>query len=115
MINESSIPIYGKGDNIRDWIYVKDHCNAIWKILTKGKIGETYLVGAGCEKTNLEITHKICKILGRDPKKYISFVEDRLGHDFRYAINSRKIQKDLKWQPKMTLEKGLKKTVKHYE
>jgi len=115
LLSESLIPVYGKGDNIRDWIYVKDHCNAIWKILTKGKIGETYLVGAECEKTNLEIIYKICKILGKDPKEYISFVQDRLGHDFRYAINSHKIQKDLKWQPKMTLEKGLKKTLKHYE
>ena len=115
LINENNIPIYGKGDNIRDWIYVGDHCNAIWKILTKGKAGETYLVGACCEKTNLEITYKICKILDKDPKEYISFVKDRLGHDFRYAINSHKIQKDLKWRPKMTLEKGLRKTVKHYE
>jgi len=115
LLNESLIPVYGKGDNIRDWIYVKDHCKAIWKILTKGKLGETYLVGAECEKTNLEIIHAICKILGKEPNEYISFVKDRLGHDFRYAINNNKISKELKWKSSTSLKKGLQKTIKHYE
>jgi len=115
LLNESLIPVYGKGDNIRDWIYVKDHCRAIWKILTKGKLGETYLVGAECEKTNLEIIHAICKILEKDPNEYISFVKDRLGHDFRYAINNNKISKELKWRPSTSLKKGLQKTIKYYE
>jgi len=114
LLNEAKIPVYGKGDNIRDWIYVEDHCNAIWKILTKGKLGETYLVGSNCEKTNLEIIYEICKILNKNPDKYISFVEDRLGHDFRYAINSDRITKELKWKPKTKLKNGLKKTVNHY-
>jgi dTDP-glucose 4,6-dehydratase len=114
LLNEARIPVYGKGDNIRDWIYVEDHCSAIWKILTKGKLGETYLVGSNCEKTNLEIIYEICKILNKNPDKYISFVEDRLGHDFRYAINSGRITKELKWKPKIKLKNGLKKTVNHY-
>jgi dTDP-glucose 4,6-dehydratase len=115
LLHEALIPVYGKGDNIRDWIYVKDHCKAIWKILTKGKTGETYLVGAECEKTNLEIIYIICKILGKDPNEHISFVKDRLGHDFRYAINNCKIFKNLKWKSSTSLEKGLRKTIKHYE
>ena len=109
-----NIPVYGKGDNIRDWIYVSDHCDAIWKIFTKGKLGETYLVGAECEKTNLEIIHMICKILGKNPDDHISFVEDRLGHDFRYAIDNDKIVKELKWKPKTSLKKGLLKTINYY-
>jgi dTDP-glucose 4,6-dehydratase len=114
LLSEQDIPVYGKGDNIRDWIYVEDHCRALWKILTKGKTGETYLVGSKCEKTNLEIIHQICKILEKEPKEYINFVNDRLGHDFRYAINNKKISKELKWKPKTKLKKGLKKTIKHY-
>ncbi len=114
LLNEDLIPVYGKGDNIRDWIYVSDHCKALWKILTKGKLGETYLVGAECEKTNLEIIHKICKILKKNPNEYISFVKDRLGHDFRYAINNKKISQKLKWKSTTKLEDGLKKTIKYY-
>jgi len=114
LLDDGTIPVYGDGANIRDWIYVKDHCSALWKILTKGHVGETYLVGANCEKTNLEIIHKICKILGKDTEDHIHFVKDRPGHDFRYAINSSKTQKELKWKPKIILDKGLKKTVKHY-
>ena len=72
-------------------------------------------MGAECEKTNLEIIHAICKILRKDPNEYISFVKDRLGHDFRYAINNNKISKELKWKSSVSLEKGLQKTVKHYE
>jgi len=115
LLHEALIPVYGKGDNIRDWIYVEDHCKALWKVLTKGKKGETYLVGANCEKTNLEIIHEICKILKRNPDDFITFVEDRLGHDFRYAINNDKISKNLKWKPSTKLVKGLQKTIKYYE
>ena len=114
LLNDEQIPVYGKGDNIRDWIYVKDHCEAIWGILTKGKLGETYLVGANCEKTNLEIISNICKILGKDPNENINFIKDRLGHDFRYAIDNSKIRKEIKWNPKTSLEEGLKKTIKYY-
>lgn len=114
LLKEGLIPVYGKGDNIRDWIYVSDHCNALWKILTKGKLGETYLVGAECEKTNLEIIHEICKILNKSPDDYVKFVKDRLGHDFRYAINNCKISQELKWKPKVKLKHGIKKTIDHY-
>ena len=79
-------------------IIILPNNSTIWKILTKGKLGETYLVGSNCEKTNLEIIYEICKILNKNPDKYISFVEDRLGHDFRYAINSDRITKELKWK-----------------
>ena len=114
ILNECKIPGYGKGDNIRDWIHVEDHCRALWSILSKGKVGETYLVGADCEKTNLEIISLICKILKVSPEEYIQHVKDRLGHDFRYAINSKKIKKQLNWKPRIKLEDGLKKTIKHY-
>ena len=113
-MNDEHIPVYGKGDQVRDWIYVDDHCSGVWKVLKKGKIGETYLVGSDCEKTNLEIVTELCRILKKDPNEYISFVKDRPGHDFRYAIDSSKIRKDLKWKPKVSLEKGLMKTVKYY-
>lgn len=114
LLNEVPIPVYGKGDNVRDWIYVKDHCEAMWQVLTKGKLGETYLVGANCEKTNLEIISNICKILGKDANENINFIKDRLGHDFRYAIDNSKIRKEIKWSPKTPLEEGLKKTIKYY-
>jgi len=114
LLDEARIPVYGKGDNIRDWIYVEDHCRALWSILTKGKVGETYLVGANCEKTNLEIINMICKIFKVSPHEYIEYVQDRLGHDFRYAINSKKIKKELEWEPKTKLKSGLEKTIKYY-
>jgi dTDP-glucose 4,6-dehydratase len=114
VLRECKIPVYGKGDNIRDWIYVEDHCSALWSILKKGTIGETYLVGANCEKTNLEIINLICKILKVDPDDYISFVKDRAGHDFRYAINNKKIKDKLGWKPLTKINNGIKKTVEYY-
>ena len=115
ILEERKIPVYGNGKNIRDWIYVEDHCKALWKILTKGKAGETYLAGANCEKTNLEIISEICKILRRDPKEHISFVKDRKAHDFRYAINNKKLMSELNWKPSTSLKSGLMKTIKHYK
>jgi len=112
--NGEMIPIYGKGANIRDWIYVDDHCEAIWEILTRGKDSETYLIGSDCEKTNLEMVHKICEVMEVNPDDYISFVEDRKGHDFRYAIDNTKIKKELNWEPKTDLISGLEETVKFY-
>ena len=111
---DQKIPVYGQGSNIRDWIYVEDHCEAIWKILEEGVVGETYNVGSNCEKTNLEIVHEICKFLNLEPTSCIEFVEDRKGHDFRYAIDAKKIRRELKWKPKHTFEKGLKKTILSY-
>jgi dTDP-glucose 4,6-dehydratase len=115
LLFEEKIPVYGGGRNIRDWIYVKDHCEAVWKIFTRGKRGETYLVGANNEKTNLQIVKAICKEFGVNPKDSIKFVQDRAGHDFRYAIDASKLEKELNWKPKKDFTKGLKETVKWYK
>ena len=104
----NKIPVYGNGSNVRDWIYVEDHCDAIWKILTNGKNGETYNVGSNCEKTNLEVIEEICKALKLEPSACIQFVKDRAGHDLRYAIDSRKIKKELNWKPSHSFKSGIK-------
>jgi len=116
------LPVYGDGQQIRDWLYVDDHASAIWLALTKGVIGETYNVGGFNERPNLEIVNQICSILDRkqpraDGKSYatqIAYVADRLGHDRRYAINSAKIHRELGWSPKAHFETGLEKTVDWY-
>jgi dTDP-glucose 4,6-dehydratase len=115
ILDRKKIPVYGKGKNVRDWIYVEDHCHALWTIFTKGELGETYNVGANNEKNNLQVIYDICKVLKVDPEDCVEFVEDRLGHDFRYAIDSSKIEKELKWKPKYSYERGLLKTVSHYK
>lgn len=115
------LPIYGDGQNIRDWLYVEDHCTAIYQVLKSGTVGETYNVGGNSEKTNLEVVERICQILDELAPKpdfkhssLISFVKDRPGHDRRYAINSTKIQAAIGWQPQETFETGLCKTVQWY-
>lgn len=114
------LPIYGDGQNIRDWLYVVDHCEAIYLVLQQSQVGETYNVGGKNEKTNLEVVERICAILDElAPKDYkhadlITFVSDRLGHDRRYAIDCSKIERDLGWQPKESFETGLLKTVQWY-
>ena len=119
-INKKNIPIYGKGDQVRDWLHVEDHCSALWKILRKGRLGENYNIGGTEECTNLYITLEICKIMdgfindGKNSKNLIKFVKDRPGHDFRYSINYDKIKNELKWEPKVSLKKGLYNTVKWY-
>ena len=121
-INGKNLPIYGDGKNIRDWLYVEDHCSAIIKILEKGKVGETYNIGGNSEKNNNEIVSEICKILDSiSPKKdktsyasQIEYIEDRAGHDFRYSLNISKINKELGWSPEVTFSAGLEKTVKWY-
>lgn len=115
LLQGKKIPLYGKGDNVRDWIYVEDHCQALWLILSKGKAGETYNVGSNNEKKNIEVIFDICKSLNLDPKKSIEFVKDRAGHDFRYAIDNKKIKKELKWEPKFSFEEGLSKTIFFYK
>jgi len=110
-LNGLDIPIYGVGKNIRDWIYVEDHCKALDLIIHKGKVGEVYNIGAGNEKTNLEIVNAIIDILG---KGKIQFVQERPGHDLRYALNSEKIKNNLGWEPKTSFETGLKQTIKWY-
>lgn len=116
------LPIYGTGENIRDWLHVEDHCEAIYEVLTRGRIGETYNIGGRSERNNLTIVHSICEILdavqprndGKSYKEQITFVTDRPGHDLRYAINCSKIEKELGWVPRHTFEEGLKETVMWY-
>ncbi len=120
-LNNKPLPVYGKGENIRDWLYVKDHCEAIWTVIQEGKIGETYNIGGNNEWKNIDIVNKICDILAEELKKnhllfkkLITFVKDRPGHDLRYAIDSTKIKKELHFQPRETFETGLRKTIKWY-
>ncbi|MDD3284522.1 MAG: dTDP-glucose 4,6-dehydratase [Patescibacteria group bacterium] len=114
LIEGKKVPVYGEGLNIRDWIHVDDHSSAVDLILHNGKIGSTYCIGADCEKTNIDIVHLILKHFGKD-EEMIEYVQDRLGHDFRYAIDSSKIQNELGWKPQISFEDGLKQTLKWYE
>ena len=109
-LKNEKLPIYGDGKNVRDWIYVKDHCTAIDLILHKGKIGEVYNVGGNSEKSNLEVVKTILNILGKS-EKLIEFVPDRLGHDRRYAINDYKIESELGFKRDVTFEQGIEKTI----
>ena len=116
------LPIYGDGQQVRDWLYVRDHCSAIRRVLDAGRVGETYNVGGWNEKPNLDVVHKICTILDElaprnDGKPYadqITYVTDRLGHDRRYAIDATKINDELGWKPAETFETGIRKTVQWY-
>jgi dTDP-glucose 4,6-dehydratase len=115
------LPVYGKGNNVRDWLYVEDHCEALWHVIEEGRVGETYNIGGNSEKRNIDVVRLICKILseetGRAPadfEKLITYVADRPGHDLRYAIDASKIKRELGWQPKESFESGLTKTVRWY-
>ncbi len=116
------LPIYGDGQQVRDWLYVKDHCSAIRRVLEAGKVGETYNVGGWNEKPNLEVVQTLCAILdelkprsdGRPYADQITYVKDRLGHDRRYAIDARRLERELGWRPAETFETGIKKTVQWY-
>jgi dTDP-glucose 4,6-dehydratase len=114
LMSGKKIPVYGKGNNIRDWIHVDDHCRGIEAIIKKGKVGETYLLGGNSEYSNLEITKKILELIGSDDSM-IEYVQDRAGHDFRYAIDYSKARRELKWEPKISLDKGLKDTGAWYK
>ena len=121
-LNNIKLPIYGKGENVRDWLYVEDHCEAIKEVLVKGSIGETYNIGGNNEKTNIEIVKTVCSTLDEikprknnsSYKELITFVEDRPGHDFRYSLDISKIKKELNWQPQETFESGIRKTILWY-
>ena len=121
-INDKPLPVYGTGKNIRDWLYVLDHCRALLTVLNKGKVGQTYNIGGGNEIENLEVVKIICNVLDRIiPKKnsnsykeLIRFVKDRPGHDFRYAIDAAKINSKLGWYPKESFESGIEKTILWY-
>ncbi|SMC29960.1 dTDP-glucose 4,6-dehydratase [Andreprevotia lacus DSM 23236] len=116
------LPIYGDGQQVRDWLYVKDHCSAIRRVLEAGKVGETYNVGGWNEKPNLDVVHTICALLdelqprgdGQSYRTQITFVQDRPGHDRRYAIDARKLERELGWKPAETFESGIRKTISWY-
>lgn len=112
-LNNQPLPVYGEGKNIRDWLYVEDHCTAIDLIIHKGRVGEIYNIGGHNEKTNLEVVKTILKELEK-PETLITYVTDRAGHDLRYAIDPSKIRKELEWEPTTLFEEGIKKTVKWY-
>jgi dTDP-glucose 4,6-dehydratase len=118
IINNLPLPIYGKGTNSREWIYVKDHCEALIKVFLKGKIGEFYNIGSNKNLNNLEVTNKLLnrskKLFKIGNKVKINFVKDRPGHDVRYALNSDKIKSKLNWRPKTNFEKGILSTIKWY-
>ena len=121
VLSRQSIPVYGDGLNVRDWLHVGDHCQALWNVLTRGKAGETYNVGGQNELTNLHLVQMICDVvdelapaLGGNSRSLITFVPDRPGHDRRYAINAEKIQSELGWKPAHTFETGLRETVQWY-
>jgi dTDP-glucose 4,6-dehydratase len=116
------LPVYGDGMQVRDWLYVKDHCSAIRRVLEAGRLGETYNVGGWNEKPNIEIVHTVCALLdelspradGQPYKAQISYVTDRPGHDRRYAIDARKLERELGWKPAETFDSGIRKTVAWY-
>ncbi|MBQ6516982.1 dTDP-glucose 4,6-dehydratase [bacterium] len=113
LLKGEKVPVYGDGLNVRDWLYVYDHCEAIDVVLHKGKIGEVYNIGGHNEKTNIEITHLILEAMGKDESS-IEYVKDRLGHDRRYAISNDKITSELGWKPSITFEEGIKLTINWY-
>ena len=121
-LNGENLPIYGDGKQIRDWLYVKDHCAALKRVIEKGVPGNVYNIGGWNEKTNISVVELICKYLdaikpradGKSYAKQITFIKDRPGHDLRYAIDASKIENELNWRPKETFETGIKKTINWY-
>lgn len=113
ILQEKKIPVYGEGKNIRDWIYVEDHCEAIYEVFLNGKVGEKYNIGGECELQNLDLIHMILDIMNGD-KNLIEFISDRPGHDLRYSIDNDKIRKELYWNPKTSIKNGLEKTIQWY-
>ena len=114
IMSNKKIPVYGKGENIRDWIYVEDHCKGILDVFYGGKIGEKYNIGGECEVRNIDLIKMIIKLMGAS-ENLIEFVDDRPGHDLRYAIDNAKIKNTVAFKPQHTLEEGLKKTIEWYE
>ncbi len=121
-LNEKPLPVYGDGMNVRDWLYVEDHCSALLSVLEKGIPGETYAIGGNSERTNLSVVRTVCKILdnkrprlnGKSYQDLIAFVSDRPGHDRRYGINANKIRSQLGWKPEVSFESGMETTVEWY-
>ena len=121
-LNGEPLPVYGRGENVRDWLYVEDHARALWRVLEAGRPGESYNVGGDCEVSNIEVVNRLCALLdelapcpdGGRHDRQITYVQDRPGHDFRYAIDATKIHRELGWTPRETFESGLRKTVVWY-
>jgi dTDP-glucose 4,6-dehydratase len=114
ILNDKKVPVYGNGSNVRDWIYVEDHCRAIDQVMQKGVSGSVYNVGGDCEKSNLEMLTLLCSWLHVSMGDYLEFVSDRPGHDLRYAMNHDKLTAELGWEPKVGLDVGLAKTIEWY-
>ena len=120
-LERKPLPIYGKGLNVRDWLYVEDHCEAIWTVANQGKVGETYNIGGNSEKRNIDIVREICRLVAEatnaapeELEQLITYVADRPGHDLRYAIDATKLQRELGWQPRENFATGMQKTVQWY-
>jgi dTDP-glucose 4,6-dehydratase len=120
-LERKPLPVYGKGENIRDWLYVGDHCEAIWRVIESGKDGETYNIGGNNEVKNIDVVRSICQSVAEQTKTpkaeleaLVTYVQDRPGHDLRYAIDASKIRAELGWQPKESFATGLKKTIAWY-
>ena len=121
ILEEKNLPLYGDGKNVRDWLYVEDHCSAIWEILNKGEVGQTYNIGGENEWENIKLVNFLCEKIGQLQgknedyyKKLITFIKDRPGHDRRYAINCDKIKREFGWKQKFDFEKGLDITIRWY-
>ena len=114
LLMNKSIPIYGKGENVRDWCFVGDTCAAIDSVMHSGKAGEVYNAGGNCEVKNIELAKSILKIMGKS-ERHIKFVKDRPGHDYRYALDNSKIKRKLKWRPSVKIEEGLEMTIRWYK
>ena len=121
IVERKPLPVYGRGENVRDWLYVTDHCEAIWAVIEQGKLGETYNIGGHNEQKNLDVVHALIRIVAEETQAderelhgLIQYVTDRPGHDLRYAIDAGKLQRELGWTPKETFDSGLRKTVRWY-
>ncbi len=114
LLHDQPVPVYGDGLNVRDWIHVRDHCSAIYMVLVRAKDGEVYNIGGRCEKTNLELTQTLLRIMGK-PLSLMKYVTDRPGHDRRYAIDCSKIERELGWRPAMDFDTGLRQTIDWYK
>tara|TARA_Y100000034_G_scaffold99307_1_gene121918 strand:+ start:9148 stop:10104 length:957 start_codon:yes stop_codon:yes gene_type:complete len=114
ILNKEKIPLYGKGINVRDWIYVRDHCEGVWRVFEEGALGQTYCIGGDCEQRNVDVIEIICNLFEIQSSDYIEYVKDRAGHDFRYAIDNKKMREKLDWDPKTSFKQGIKKTIEWY-
>jgi dTDP-glucose 4,6-dehydratase len=120
-LDRRALPVYGKGLNVRDWLYVEDHCEAIWAVIERGKLGETYNIGGDCEMANIDVVRQICRVISEetgtplaDLESLVTYVTDRPGHDLRYAIDASRVTRECGWKPRHGFESGLRETVRWY-